>query len=196
MTDLYAKIFEKNRYNLHNAARKSATWFQQQVLLLSKQSITPNKMMLGAENVSTSIMPGNLYMFFYDPKWKDELPYYDRFPMVFPYKKTPDGFIGLNMHYLPYQLRVQLLDRLAYFKSNSKWDETTRLKYSWALINGVSKYKAAAPCIKQYLSSHVRSQFKKVNSPDWATAMLLPVETFVGANKVQVWQESKKVINR
>jgi hypothetical protein len=187
-------VFQRNQYNLKASARKSQAWFQQQVLLISKQGITPKKLMKG-EDISTNILPGNLYMFFYDAKHKDTLPYYDRFPLVFPYKKTPGGFIGLNLHYLPYQMRVQLLDKLTYFKTNSNMDDTTRLKYSWALIDGVSKYAAAQPCIKQYLGEHVRSPFKKINAPDWATAMMLPVETFVGASKYQVWQDSKKVIN-
>jgi len=188
-------VFERNQYDLKTAARKSQAWFQQQVLLISKQNITPKKLMEG-DDISSRIIPGNLYMFFYDAKHKDTLPYWDRFPLVFPYRKTPDGFIGLNLHYLPYQLRVQLLDRLSFFKNNNKMDETTRLKYSWALIDGVSKYRAASPCIKQYLTEHVRSPYKKVNAPDWATAMMLPVESFVGANKQQVWQDSKRAMNR
>ena len=71
-----------------------------------------------------------LYMYMYDPKLKATLPYYDRFPLVFPFSKTPDGFIGLNMHYLPYQLRMVLLDRLLTFRTNARMDETTRLRYS------------------------------------------------------------------
>lgn len=188
-------VFKRNQYNLKDSARKSQAWFQQQVLLISKQNITPKKLMKG-EDMNARILPGNLYMFFYDAKHKDTLPYWDRFPLVFPYRKTPDGFMGLNLHYLPYQMRVQLLDKLMFFKNNSKMDETTRLKYSWALIDGVSKYRAAEPCIKQYLTEHVRSPFKKVNAPDWATAMMLPVESFVGANKQQVWQDSKRAMNK
>jgi hypothetical protein len=91
---------------------------------------------------------------------------------------------------------MQLLDNLLAFKSNNRLDETTRIKYSWAMIDGVSKFKAAQPCVKQYLNSHVRSQFRKVDSNDWATAMLLPVEQFVGASKQQVWEESRRKIRK
>jgi hypothetical protein len=89
-----------------------------------------------------------------------------------------------------------LLDRLLVFKNNSKLDETTRIKYSWALIDGVSKYAAAKPCVKQYLTGHVRSQFRQINSNDWATAMLLPVERFVGASKQEIWAESRKIMRK
>jgi len=184
-------IFKRNQYDLKNVVKKSNSWYQQQALLIRQQNIT-SKNILKGQGLTNSIKPGNLYMFLYDAKTKDTLPYWDMFPLVFPYEKTKDGFMGLNMHYLPYQMRVQLLDRLMQFANNKRMDETTRLKYSWSLIGGVSKFKAAEPCIKQYLNSHVRSAFKLIPAQDWATAMMLPVESFVGANKNKVWQDSKR----
>jgi hypothetical protein len=190
-------VFERNKYDLETVARKSRSWFEQQVLLMTRQQLTPPRVLQGnPDQMTTRVMPGKLYMFLYDPKLKNELPYYDRFPLVFPFRKTPDGFIGLNMHYLPYHFRIQLLDRLMIYKSNSRMDETTRIKYSWELIDGVSRFEAAKPCIKQYLTGHVRSQFRQVSSNDWATAMLLPVERFVGASKQEVWADSRKTMRK
>lgn len=190
-------VFERNKYDLATAVKKSRSWFDQQVTILTKQNITPNKVMSGdiSSNV-TRIMPGHCYMFMYDPKMKKELPYYDRFPLVFPFSKTPDGFIGLNMHYLPYHYRIKLLAALLVFKSNNRMDELTRLKYSWQIIDGISRFAPAKPCVKQYLNGHVRSAFRKIDSADWATAMLLPVERFVGASKQEVWAESQRTIRR
>jgi hypothetical protein len=190
-------VFERNQYDLETTVRKSKAWFEQQVLLMGRQQLTPQKILAGnPEQITNRVMPGHLYMFGYDPKGKNELPYYDRFPLVFPFRKTPDGFIGLNMHYLPYALRIQLLDALMVYRSNSRMDEMTRIKYSWALIDGVSRYQAAKPCVKQYLTSHVRTQFRQVTSKDWATAMLLPVERFIGASKQDVWTESRRIIRK
>jgi hypothetical protein len=190
-------VFERNQYDLLTAVKKSKSWFDTQVTLLTRQNLTPQKVLAGnPDQLTTTLVPGNLYMYGYDPKLKAELPYYDRFPLVFPFRKTPNGFIGLNMHYLPYNLRIMLLDRLLVFKTNNRMDETTRLKYSWATIDGVSKFDAAIPCVKQYLTGHVKTQFRKVNAEDWATAMLLPVERFVGASKQEVWTESKRKMRR
>lgn len=190
-------VFEKNQYDLKTAVKKSRAWFEQQVLIMTRQQLTPQKVLNGnPEQLVTRIMPGHLYMFVYDPKTKAELPYYDRFPLVFPFRKTPDGFIGLNMHYLPYPLRINLLDNLLTYASNQRFDETTRLKYSWALIDGMSKYAAAKPCVKQYLVGHVRTQFRQVESSNWATAMLLPVERFVGASKQEIWADSRRIIRK
>jgi hypothetical protein len=187
------EIFDSNRYDLGEAAKRSRSWYSQQVSLLSKQGLTPQKMMkadVGA--MSASVIPGRLYMFFYDPKMKKELPYYDRFPLVFPFSKVEGGFLGLNMHYLPYPLRVQLLDRLMVFANNTRMDQTTRLKYSWQMIDGISRYAAAQPCVKHYLMDHVRSPFKQVFSKDWATAMLMPVERFEKASKEKVWIDTRR----
>ena len=190
-------VFEKNQYDLKTAVKKSRAWFEQQVLIMTRQQLTPQRVLNGnPEQLVTRIMPGHLYMFVYDPKTKAELPYYDRFPLVFPFRKTPDGFIGLNMHYLPYPLRINLLDNLLTYASNQRFDETTRLKYSWALIDGMSKYAAAKPCVKQYLVGHVRTQFRQVESSNWATAMLLPVERFVGASKQEIWADSRRIIRK
>jgi hypothetical protein len=184
-------IFEQNQYNLKEASIKSRAWFQQQAIKLGRQNLTPRKVMNSdSQQVKNSIVPGSLYMFMYDPKMKDTLPYYDKFPLVFPFRKVPGGFYGLNMHYLPYQARVILLQRLMDFKTDSKMSENTRLKLSWSLINGVSKFKWAEPCVKHYLIGHVKSTFRKIDAPDWATAMLLPVEQFVGASKAKVWSDS------
>jgi hypothetical protein len=187
-------IFEKNRLNLKDTSKKSRAWFDQQVLLLNRKRLTPNKILQSdATQLRQQIYPGFMYMFAYDPKYKETLPYYDMFPLVFPYAKMQGGFMGLNMHYLPYQLRIVLLDRLMAFSNNKKMDETTRIKYSWDLISGMSKYKLAQPCVKHYLTEHVRSPYRRIESYDWATAMLLPVERFRGATKQQVWADSRKI---
>ena len=184
-------IFKKNPYELKLAALRSKAWFQQQAIMLGRQNITPQKVMnSNQKQVKAQVVPGSLYMFFYDPKHKDTLPYYDKFPLVFPFKRVAGGFMGLNLHYIPYQMRVMLLQRLMDFATDKTLNDNTRLKLSWRLIGGVSKFKWATPCVKHYLNDHVKSTFRKIDAPDWTTALLLPVEQFVGANKVKVWKDS------
>lgn len=186
-------VFEKNKYDLATAAKRSNTWFQQEVLLLSKQRVTPKRILTGnTEQITGRILPGKLYMFAYDAKLKEKLEYYDQFPLVLPFRKLPDGFIGLNLHYLPYRMRAVLLDRLMIYASNSRMDETTRLKFSWQLIDGVSRYKAAQPCVKRYLNQHIHSQFRQIMPRDWGTALMLPVERFIGASVNEVWADSTR----
>lgn len=186
-------IFVKQHYDLQTIRLRSRSWYEQQILLLSKKRITPNRILTNNnEALQSRIIPGNLYLYKYDPKYKEELPYYDMFPMVFPWKANKDGFIGLNLHYLPIPLRIKLMDNLLIFKNNDKMDQTTKLKFSWQMIDGMSKFKLAEPCVKQYLYDHVKSPFVKVNSNDWATAMMLPLERFAKTSATKVWKESTR----
>ena len=137
---------------------------------------------------------GSMYMYYYDPKHKKTLPYYDMWPRVFPYKKVPGGFMGINLHYLPLTYRAKLMDALYDVTNNKKFDETTKLKMNYQLLNGASKFKYFAPCVKHYLTEHLRSRFLYIYPSEWDVALFLPTERFHGASKTKVWAESKKLI--
>jgi len=157
--------------------------------------IDETKLMKGGnERLTSKMMVGSMYMYYYDPKHKATLPYYDRFPLVFPYKKVPGGFMGINMHYLPLNYRAKLMDALYDVANNDKYDETTKLKFNYNILNGASKYKYFAPCVKHYLTDQVRSRFLYVYPSEWDVALFLPLERFQGATKQKVWAESKKLI--
>ena len=91
---------------------------------------------------------GKLNMFFYNPKFKKKLPYYDTFPLVLPLETYSDGFLGLNLHYLPIPLRIKLLDRLVDYSNNSQFDESTRLIVDYSRLK---KIKLIQPTIHKYL---------------------------------------------
>jgi hypothetical protein len=88
---------------------KSTQWFRDKI----KEFGTPTSADLirdGKKTVTPTF--GLLNMFVYDPKGKKELPYYDTFPLLLPIEKYSNGFLGINLHYLPIPLRIRLLDRL------------------------------------------------------------------------------------
>lgn len=137
---------------------------------------------------------GNMYMYYYDAKHKETLPYFDRFPLVFPIAKTKDGFLGINLHYLPLQLRAKLMDGLYDIVNNEKYDESTKLKLSYNILKSAAKFKYFKPCIKRYLTKQLRSRFLYVYPSEWDMALFLPLERFDGATKQSVWKDSKKLI--
>jgi hypothetical protein len=139
-------------------------------------------------------IPGSMYLFNYNPKFKDELPYYDRYPLIFPYQKTENGFYGLNLHYLPLQLRAKMMDALYSLVNNPRYDETTKIKACYSILKGAEKYRFFQPCIKRYLNSQVKSQFMYVYPSEWDIALFLPTESFAKKTKTQVWAESKKML--
>jgi len=128
---------------------------------------------------------GRMNLYFYDPKFKKELPYYDKFPLVIPIESYDNGFLGINFHYLPYALRARLLDRLYEFEGGGK------ININWKDVANIRQVK---PCVKRYLASNVRSRFRRIDEEDFVTAIMLPVQQFEKASDTKVWSDSRKMI--
>lgn len=148
---------------------------------LSASSASARKMMLANDQRGRDdTVIGKLYFFKYDPKTKNKLDKYDKFPMVFPIEPYQDGFLGLNLHYLSMNERKALLGQLMRFANNDKMDKTTKLKLSYDLLQGSKRLNnLARPCVKRYLFSHVRSQFVEIYIDEFEKAIQLPVEDWV-----------------
>ena len=171
-----------------DAARE---WYRNTAKSYSKINETA-LMKSGGERLVNMPRVGSMYMYYYQAKHRDTLPYYDAFPLVFPFKKVKGGFLGLNLHYLPLQYRAKLIDALYDVSNNDKYDETTKLKLNYSILNGSSKFKYFEPCLKHYLTDQVRSRFLYVYPSEWDIALFLPLERFRGATKTQVWKDSKE----
>ena len=173
-------------------ARAAGNWFRSIVNRtrgkFSKE--TPQSILTRSESLVAKSVLGKMYFYSYNPKWKNELPWYDTFPLVFPIERYPDGFLGLNFHYLAPKHRAILMDQLKAFANNNKYDETTKLKLSYNMLKGFTKYKRARPTVHRYLNSKVNSKFVLINADEWEVALFLPVERFKKANKKKVWAHS------
>ena len=134
---------------------------------------------------------GKLNMFFYDPKLKQKLPYYDIFPLVLPLKRYSDGFLGINFHYLPIPLRVRLLDKLTDYSSNDKFDETTRLNVKY---ENVKRIKLIQPTLHKYLYSYTYSAFRRRDADEFVIATMLPVQQFKKESSAKVWSDSRRML--
>jgi hypothetical protein len=170
-------------------SRQARDWLKAKIGALkpTRQAILKDQ-----ERLKNKTMIGRMYFYFYDPKMKDVLPYYDRFPLVIPIERYQDGFLGLNLHYISPKQRIILLDKLSEYTNNSAYDETTRFRLSYDLLKRVGTAYEGTPCIKRYLFKHVESRFLEVEADEWDIAALLPLENFMGATKNKVWSESRK----
>ena len=135
---------------------------------------------------------GKMYFYFYDPKTKEKMKYYDRFPLVIPIERYNDGFLGLNLHYIHPKYRMTMLDKLSATASNSSYDEKTKLRVSYQYLTAASKVFEATPCIKRYLFSQIESRFLEISADEWDIAALLPMESFVGASTSKVYADSQE----
>ena len=166
-------------------------WLQHKMVALkpSRNKLMENRTQL--RNVRTESYIGKMYFYFYDPKTKETLPYYDKFPLVIPIEEHKDGFLGLNLHYIHPKQRLVLLDKLSDIATNRAFDETTRLKVSYNYLKNARSMFEHKPCLKKYLYNHIESKFLKIEPSEWDIAALLPVENFQKASKQRVFQESE-----
>ena len=174
---------------LQPRTNKARQWLRAKVGSLRP---TPATIMRDRERLKSSSIIGKMYFMFYDPKTKDSMPYYDRFPLVIPIERYPDGFLGLNLHYIHPRQRIILLDKLSETASNSRFDEKTRLRVNYEYLASSSRAFEAMPCIKRYLFSHIQSRFLEISADEWDIAALLPMETFVNASTSKVYADSRK----
>ena len=110
---------------------------------------------------------GHMYIFEYKAKTAKKLPYYDEFPLVYVIKATRHEFWGLNLHYLTPKRRAWVVKRL---------------------MEG--RIDAPRNCFHKYITSHVDGYLLDLAAAEWASAILLPIETFVRSNKGISGQQS------
>ena len=168
--------------------KKSADWYRKNVQSLSDK-ITARKLMNSGKLIGRP-SSGRLNMFFYDPKTKARLPYFDVFPLVLPLETISGGFMGLNFHYLPYMLRFRLLQRLQKF-ADGGLKSTTKIEANYDDVKSIGLVR---PTIKKYLYSNVRSQFLRIDFDEAVLAAYLPVQQFRKAGTSKVWSDSRRMI--
>ena len=191
MAGLFQKLeFEAFRKGITPRSKESRAWFMNKAKNLN---VSRSKLMK-EDPIELRSRPavGKMYMYFYDPKHKETLPYYDRFPLIIMVGPAPRGFMGLNLHYLPLATRAKFLDALLDTINNERYDESTRFRLSYDMLKRASRLKAFRPCLKRYLSSHVRSRLALVPAPEWEIATFLPTADFEKASSSEVYKDSRR----
>jgi hypothetical protein len=186
---------EAFRKGITPRTQESRDWFRKRAARLNGNSINRTALMNSdpLESAPEGII-GSMYMFVYDAKHKDTLPYWDAFPLIFVVGPAEGGFYGINMHYLPPVLRAKFLDALLNITNNDRYDKSTKLKLSYEVLKGSASLKYFQPCLKHYLNSQVRTQFAYVPSAEWEVALFLPLQQWQKAGPRVVYKESKKMV--
>jgi hypothetical protein len=111
-------------------------------------------------------------LFVYDPKLKAVLPYYDVLPLSIVLGYYPDGFLGINLHYIPWAKRISLGKALIKATKGKNRISYTMLRKAWQ--DAKLPVGLALLCIRRYLYSHIRSEIKLF---DYETYRKAVVET-------------------
>tara|TARA_Y100000817_G_scaffold314441_1_gene313289 strand:- start:1696 stop:2292 length:597 start_codon:yes stop_codon:yes gene_type:complete len=177
-----ANIFQQLQIGAFRAGitprtKESQKWFRSKIKSLA---IPSNMRLMQQEPLELRNRQGigNMYMYVYDAKHKETLPYFDRFPLTIVVGPAKGGFMGINLHYLPPMLRAKFLDGLMDVTNNKKFDESTRFSVTIRMMEGASKLKYFKPCLKHYLTRQIRTRLALVPAPEWEIAAFLPTANF------------------
>jgi len=181
---------EAFRAGVNPRTDESRKWFRQR----AKELRGIDRKDLMQELPAGGSVVGSMIMFFYDPKTKDTLPYYDTFPLVVVVGPAPGGFYGLNLHYLPPMLRAKMLDGLMDIASSKK-SPNAKFDISYKTLKGISKLRYYKPCFKHYLGGYLKSGISMVPAPEWEIATFLPVAQFKKIpNTLEAYADSRAMI--
>ena len=132
---------------------------------------------LNSFNTSRKVEPGRMYFFKYDPKYRDTLPVWDAFPLVFVLETYNDGFLALNLHFVPPLVRQRIF--VAFLKNAVLNKDTIKMiRLSYSISRSLLQVNQLKPMIKRYLWSQFRSPLKFVPSDIWEDILILPVQQF------------------
>jgi hypothetical protein len=167
-----------NKGILPNKTVDAREWFRETASQANVRS--PSTIIKQAPKEDLTLAPfiGKLILFQYQATTAGNLPYWDKFPIIFPFRLETSGFYGINLHYLPLDLRARLMDALYSLTSNNNYTPNTRLRLSYDILNSTSKFRFFKPCVKHYLNKGLRSPFVVVPPEQWDIALFLPLERF------------------
>lgn len=191
------------RGNIPQNTYESREWYRKKSIRTRnlKEVSSERILKIGRQNqrmkptIKGRMMLGKMFMFEYEAKGADKMPFYDAFPLIFPIEAHKDGFLGINLHYLPHTWRAELMDNLYDLRTDDEMDESTRLRLfnnGYNILKKSTKYRYFRPCVKKYLFEQVKSRYMEVPPEEWDIALFLPLERFVGATRRQVWLDSRK----
>jgi hypothetical protein len=181
---------ERGGVELDRYSMESLKWFTSKINNLKNPTLLANQIKKETGRNTNKFLIGGLYFFYYSAKHPDRLPYWDAFPLVLPLERYKDGFLGLNLHYLPPRIRAGFMDKLMNFAIYNDDDEIKRLRITYEIISATKRYKEFKPCVKRYLYSHLASKILAIQPNEWETAVFLPTHQFQKEKANKVWKES------
>lgn len=157
-----------------------AEWLVEKASMAKNPDISRRILVNNDQRGRSTAMLGRMYFYRYEPRFGDKMTQYDKFPMCIPIKRYGNGFMGLNLHYLPVGGRTKLLEILIRYKSEALISDKTRLNVNYdTLLTSNALEKLAKPCIHRYLWSQCRSRFIEIYPSEFDKAIQLPVEQWV-----------------
>ena len=172
--------------------KRSAQWFQDKIKGLKGEvknrfsSTNAAKFYRESEKINDAVFKrrvslGDLFCYYYNPKYRKTLPYYDMFPMIMLLSAEKETFLGINFHYLRPKWRAILLDRV-----------TAKIGGGLPKWSKLRQIRQIAPTIKRYRFDHIMKKVIPIEEDEQEIAIFLPTEKFKKTGKANVWSDSER----
>ena len=150
-----------------------------------------------AKITRTRFQPGKIYVFKYDPKYANELPWFDANPVVLAIEQVNNNDLGINLNLLPVPFKEKLLDELftrMRIKVNKKeTDEVSKidalkekpLRITYEGIKAYLEKDGYDFALRQYIPSRKRDQ-AVVSYSKWPEIALCDFMDFNKTNVMKV----------
>lgn len=141
---------------------------------------------------------GRMYAFVYDAKYKKELPYWDRFPLILALRVDEQYVLGINLHYLAPIMRQKFLERMLIAQprllNQKSIGPKAKFNVNW---DAIKRYPGADKMIKLYIRSRIQGPTIEINAVQWANTVWLPTQQFLDKNGKRysarkVWADGKR----
>ena len=184
-----------NAEGINPRSKESREWFLKQMSTIAGGSYDQDKVINQPPAKKVAMpAPGKMYLFYYHPKGEETLTYYDRFPLILLVDVNKGGMTGLNLHYLPINLRQNLFYSLLNRISGKKMDEDTRIRMTYNFLKDNRAVKEYRPCFKKYLTKNIKGNIAQIPANEWEVAVHLPLASFEKKDESFVHRESQKII--
>lgn len=168
----FAKFIKLDKLSLRQLAYASRSWFQGKIAKLTKRQIQRGTFL--RRNTTTKLKIGKMYLYRYKPKYEATLDIWDEYPLVLPFRSTENGFIGINLHYLPPKQRAWLLFQLT--RTMTEKNKNKQLRVSWDILNSFSRVNVGEYATHRYLMDHIASPIREIEADDFANVIMLPMQ--------------------
>jgi hypothetical protein len=187
---------QKSSDEIQTMSKDSLKWLKSKISDLGNPATVRSSINREEFRQKNNFGLGGLYFFYYSPIGKNDLPYYDKFPLVLVLEKYSDGILGLNLHYLPLQYRLAFLGKLMDFAVLDRKDDIKKMRVTYEILGASKRFKEFRPCLKKYLYGQIQSKILAIQPNEWDIASYLPIHMFAKAQPATVWQESLDQIRK
>jgi len=188
----YKKLLEEE--GIESNTKLSQEWFFDRIREINREQVDRQSIITNPPiRMATNQFVGRMYLFRYNPIGRQTLPYYDRFPLVILISMQKEGFMGLNLHYLPMDLRQRLFYNLLNRASQSEFRWNTYLKIDYDYLRSKTLLRSHKACIKRYRYDQIYGRMANVPAPEWEIAVHLPLASWRKAGEGRIFKDSREI---